>query len=77
MKGALALRTALRRWWITSMTLQKSTPVSNAAPEQISADQLTTKVELPLPGGESRVVACSGGRGELDDAAASHARSGA
>lgn len=34
------------------------------------AIESTTKLELPLPNGEGRVIACAGGRGELDDAAA-------
>ena len=39
-------------------------------PKQALAIEPTTKLELPLPNGEGRVIACAGGRGELDDAAA-------
>ncbi|WP_348629041.1 AI-2E family transporter [Mesorhizobium sp. YM1C-6-2] len=39
-------------------------------PKQDLAIEPTTKLELPLPNGEGRVIACAGGRGEFDDAAA-------
>jgi predicted PurR-regulated permease PerM len=39
-------------------------------PKQALAIEPTAKLELPLPNGEGRVIACAGGRGELDDAAA-------
>ena len=52
------------------MTLHKSNPMRKSEPTQALAIEPTTKLELPLPNGEGRVIACAGGRGELDDAAA-------